>query len=124
MLYDVAQGPMTSPTAPPTLPQYIADGLPKQDDQTLRDAREFIDELLTAREHRREQPISEDELPADAEVVEEEPRGTVYLEDRACGDETCSCMSGGQKHGPYKYRAYRDGNTVRREYLGKAKTDE
>ena len=111
---------MTSPTAPPTLPQYLAEGLPKQDDQTLRDAREFIEELLTAREHRREQPVSEDELPANAEVVEEESSSTVYLEYRTCGDETCSCMRDGQKHGPYKYRAYRDGDTVRREYLGKA----
>lgn len=33
-------------------------------------------------------------------------------------------MNGGAKHGPYKYWAYRDGDTVRREYLGKAtKTD-
>ncbi len=33
-------------------------------------------------------------------------------------------MSGGAKHGPYKYRAYRDGDTVHRDYLGKAtKTD-
>ena len=69
---NVAQGPMTSQTAPPTLPEYIANGLPKQADQTLRDAREFIGELLAAREQRRKQPISEDELPADAEVVEEE----------------------------------------------------
>ncbi|KYH24675.1 hypothetical protein HAPAU_30510 [Halalkalicoccus paucihalophilus] len=29
-------------------------------------------------------------------------------------------MSGGEKLGPYKYRAYRDGDTVRRDYLGKA----
>lgn len=112
------------PIAPSSLPNYLAEGLPKQDDQTLRDAREFIDELLAAREQRREQPISEGELPADAEVIEEESTGTIYLEYRTCGDETCSCMSGGQKHGPYKYRAYRDGTTVRREYLGKAKADE
>ncbi|WP_409025363.1 DUF6788 family protein [Halalkalicoccus salilacus] len=69
----------------------------------------------------REQPISKDELPADAEVVKEESTGSVYLEYRTCGDETCSCMNGGQQHGPYKYRVYRDGTTVRREYLGKAK---
>lgn len=115
---------MTLPTAPPTLPQYIIEGLPKQDDQTLHDAREFIDELLAAREQRREQPISEEELSADAEVIEAKSSSTVYLEYRTCGDETCSCMSGGQKHGPYRYRAYRDGDIVRREYLGKAKTDE
>lgn len=32
-------------------------------------------------------------------------------------------MTGGGKHGPYKYRAYRDGDTVRREYLGKADSE-
>ena len=48
----------------------MVEGLSKQDDQTLHNAREFIDELLAACEHRREQPISEDELPADAEVIE------------------------------------------------------
>lgn len=29
-------------------------------------------------------------------------------------------VMGGAKHGPYRYRAYRDSDTVRREYLGKA----
>jgi hypothetical protein len=32
-------------------------------------------------------------------------------------------MTEGKKHGPYKYRAYRDGNTVRREYLEKADSE-
>lgn len=80
----------------------------------------YIDELLTAREQRRSEPVTEDELPEDSQVLENESDGAVYLEYRTCGDESCSCMSGGTKHGPYKYRAYRDGDTVRREYLGKA----
>ena len=112
---------MTQPTPPSTLPAYIAEGLPKQDDATLRDAREFIDQLLADREQRREEPVAEDELPDDAEVLREKSDGTVYLEYRTCGDDTCKCMTEGKKHGPYKYRAYRDGDTVRREYLGKAK---
>ncbi len=107
------------PVAPPSLPNYLAEGLPKQDDEALRDAREYIDALLNAREQRREKPISESELPADAQVLDKESSGAVYLEYRTCGDESCSCMSGGAKHGPYEYRAYRDGDTVRREYLGK-----
>lgn len=115
---------MASLTAPPTLPQYIADGLPKQDDETLRDAREFIDELLTAREQRHQQRIGYDELPANTEIVEEHASTTVYREYRTCGDDTCACMSGGAQHGPYRYRAYRDGDTVRREYLGKATNTE
>lgn len=107
---------MTSPTPPTTLPQYLADGLPKQDEEKLRDIQAFIDELLATRE----QPLPENELPNGAEVIENKSSDTVYLEYRTCGDESCSCMSGGEKHGLYKYRAYRDGDTVRREYLGKA----
>ena len=113
------------PTAPSSLPNYLAEGLSKQDDGTLRDAHEYIDELLAAREQRRKKPVTKDELPADAQILDNESSGAVYLEYRTCGDETCSCMSSGEKHGPYKYRAYRDGDTVRREYLGKANdTDE
>ncbi|WP_336345960.1 DUF6788 family protein [Halalkalicoccus ordinarius] len=108
------------PTAPPSLPNYLADGLPKQDDEILEDARTYIDELLAAREQRRSEPVTEDELPDEAKLLKAESSGAVYLEYRTCGDESCSCMSGGAKHGPYKYRAYRDGDTVRREYLGKA----
>jgi hypothetical protein len=118
---DVAQGKM-SPTVPPTLPNYLAEGLPKQDDETLRDTRDYIDNLLSVRERRRREPVTEDELPGDADLIENDSSGAIYLEYRTCGDETCSCMSGGDKHGPYKYRAYRDGDTVRREYLGKAST--
>ena len=54
----------------------MVEGLSKQDNQTLHDVREFIDELLAAREQRREQPISEDELPADAEVIEAKSSST------------------------------------------------
>lgn len=109
-----------SPKEPSSLPNYLADGLPKQDDETLQKVQEYIDELLAAREQRQSEPVTEDELPEDAQVLENESSGAVYLEYRTCGDESCSCMSGGEKHGPYKYRAYRDGDTVRREYLGKA----
>ncbi|MFC6907161.1 DUF6788 family protein [Halalkalicoccus tibetensis] len=108
------------PTAPPSLPNYLAEGLPKQDDESLRDASEYIDKLLAAREERRQEPVTEDELPDETQLLENESGGAVYLEYRTCGDESCSCMSGGGEHGPYKYRAYRDGDTVRRKYLGKA----
>ncbi|MFC7010035.1 DUF6788 family protein [Halalkalicoccus salilacus] len=108
------------PTAPSSLPNYLADGLPKQDDEALRDARKYIDELLAAREQHRQEPVTEDDLPEDAQLLENESSSAVYLEYRTCGDESCSCMNDGEKHGPYKYRAYRDGDTVRRDYLGKA----
>lgn len=108
------------PTAPPSLPNYLANGLPKQNDETLEDARAYIDDLLAAREQRRSKPVTKDELLDEAKPLKTDSSGAVYLEYRTCGDQSCSCMSGGAKHGPYKYRAYRDGDTVRREYLGKA----
>ncbi|WP_336365001.1 DUF6788 family protein [Halalkalicoccus salilacus] len=110
--------------APSSLPAYLAEGLPKQDDEALRDAREYIDELLAAREQRRQEPVTEDDLPEDTHLLENESSSAVYLEYRTCGATTCSCMTDGEKHGPYKYRAYRDGDTVRRDYLGKAKVDD
>ncbi|WP_336365402.1 DUF6788 family protein [Halalkalicoccus salilacus] len=81
---------------------------------------ENIDELLAVREQRRQEPVTEDDLPEDAHLLENRSSSAVYLEYRTCGDESCSCMRDGEKHGPYKYRAYRDGDTVRRGYLGKA----
>lgn len=105
------------------MPKYLAEGLPKQDDDTLREVEEYIDELIVEREQRRKESVTEDELPDAAHLVETGSSGTVYLEHRTCGDGSCSCMNGGAKRGPYKYRAYRDDDTVRREYLGKATDD-
>ena len=50
----VVQGSMP-PTAPPSLPKYLAEGLPKQDDDTLREVEEYIDELIVEREQRRKE---------------------------------------------------------------------
>lgn len=111
------------PEPPNTLPKYLAEGLPKQDRETLEDVREYVDALIDYRNQLAEQPIREDELPEDTEVVDEGPKGTIAIEFRTCGDESCHCMSGGEKHGPYKYRVYREGETVKKEYIGKAERD-
>lgn len=107
-----------APTAPDSLPNYIADGLPKQNDATLRDVQEYIQELL---DHR-SRPVETGELPDDVEPVEPENggKGTVVEEHVKCGDESCTCMSGGKKHGPYLYRYYRSGGSLKSEYIGKA----
>jgi hypothetical protein len=107
------------PTAPDSLPNYLADGLPKQDRETLEDAHDFIDDLIEY-QHR---PIDPDELPDRGEPVADESddtTGTIVVENVTCGDENCSCMTeNGEKHGPYRYRYYRDGGTLKSEYLGK-----
>ena len=108
---------MDEPEPPNSLPNYIADGLPKQGNDTLRDARDYIEELL----ERRSQPVDESELPDEAEPVnaDRSGKGTVVQEYVKCGDESCRCMSGGEKHGPYLYRYYRADGKVRSEYVGK-----
>lgn len=105
------------PAAPNSIPKYLAEGLPKQDQETLEDIRTYIVQLIEYRER----PIEPD-LPNDTEIVEDDPKGkgAVAAEYRTCGDDSCQCMSGGEKHGPYEYRVYREGDTVKKEYLGKA----
>lgn len=115
-----SEGRSSEPVALNSLPKYLADGLPKQDQETLEDIREYVNALLEYKEQLDNQPIETDDLSDDIEVVDEGPKGTVVVEHRTCGDESCHCMSGGEKHGPYKYRAYWEDGSVKKEYLGKA----
>ena len=106
------------PAAPGSLPKYLRKGLPKQERESLLETREYIDELLEWTQ----QPIDNDELPDDADPVDEDGRsakgGTVVMEKVTCGDETCKCMKKGEKHGPYKYLYYRKADgTLTSEYI-------
>jgi hypothetical protein len=107
----------TLPTAPASLPKYLRRGLPKQDTETLLDAREYIEELIEWNQR----PVEDDDLPAEAEPVDDENderRGTVVMEKVTCGDETCKCMTEGEKHGPYKYIYYRKSDgTLTSDYI-------
>ena len=105
----------THPSAPESLPKYLADGLPKQTVETLEDARAFIDELIEYQQR----PVEPADLPDNAEPVEDDDgeKGTVVEQYRTCGDETCSCMTGGEKHGPYKYRYWREDGELTSDYV-------
>jgi hypothetical protein len=106
------------PDAPESLPNYIADGLPKQDDDTLHAVREYVDELLASRA----QSVPDDVLPDDAEPTDTDDdggRGTLVKEKVKCGDESCECMDGGDKHGPYLYRYFYENGSLNSEYVGK-----
>lgn len=48
--------------APDSLPKYLADGVPKQDDQILHELQDWIDDLLEYRA----QPLEDDELATQA----------------------------------------------------------
>ncbi|WP_066385399.1 hypothetical protein [Halalkalicoccus paucihalophilus] len=77
---------VTVPTVPLSLPNYLAEGLPKQDKETLRETREYLDKLLETCEQRRKEPFTEDELPGTAQILKDESNGAVYLEYQTSGD--------------------------------------
>ena len=106
------------PTAPDTLPKYLAEGIPKQDDPTLEDIRAFADALLKYRR----QAVDREELPDSADPVETESdtAGTIVAETVTCGDDSCHCTDpGGEEHGPYLYRYYYQDGSLTSEYIGK-----
>jgi len=109
---------MKEPKAPDSLPKYLAEGIPKQSDSTLKDLEKYVAEL---REYR-DKEVTGDDLPADAEPVEDDEAGsdgTLVKEKVTCGDETCGCMDGGEKHGPYLYRYFYENGSLTSEYVGK-----
>lgn len=108
---------LSEPEPPDSLPKYIAEGVPKQDLNTLRDLHGYVAALIAYKE----QPAADDDLPDDGETVEENNtgRGTVVKETVTCGDESCHCMSGGEEHGPYLYRYYYDDGSLTSEYIRK-----
>jgi hypothetical protein len=108
-----------APERPEEIPTYIVDGLERQDPETLREIATYA-ELLA---RHREREISRDELEdavgegEELESVQEESdgKGVVVKKRIPCGKDCNGCP-----HGPYEYRAYREGDQVKTEYLGKA----
>lgn len=104
------------PTAPASLPKYLADGLPKQDVSTLKDAQAYIDELIEWQQR----PVEPDDLPDSAETVEDDNdgKGVIVEEYVKCGDDTCHCAEPGDSgHGPYKYRYWREDGELQCKYV-------
>jgi hypothetical protein len=104
----------TVPEPPDEIPNYVVDGLRRQDEETLRLIQEYIDELIEWQQRE----VEPDEVADDDEEVvgvEEHERGTVVEKRVPCGKDC-----GGCPHGPYRYLAYREGSKVKTEYLGPA----
>lgn len=103
------------PIAPESLPNYLADGLPKQSNKTLRDVIAYAEELIEYNDR----PV---EIPDNAEPVEDADsggKGTLVKEKVKCGTDSCHCNDG-ELHGPYLYRYYRnDSGSLTSEYVGK-----
>ncbi len=122
------------PSAPESLPKYLAEGLPKQDDATLADVREYVEALLA----HRDRAVDPEELPDDAEPFEgdEVPAGVdpeliasyreahpdrtgghFALERVRCGAD-CT-HNDGRGHGPYVYHYHYADGRLQSEYVGK-----
>ena len=50
--------------------------------------------------------------------------GSLHAEYVRCGKARCSCMTGGQPHGPYWRRYWREGGRTRKAYVPLAILDE
>lgn len=104
------------PPAPNSLPQYLAEGVPKQDDTDLRTLHDWIDNLLEYRQDVAAEDIDADEGES-IEAVEESSGGTVVIKKVSCGKDNCKCQSGAL-HGPHKYIVSRQGDSLDWVYKG------
>ncbi|MFC6616092.1 DUF6788 family protein [Halopenitus salinus] len=104
------------PPAPDSLPKYFAEGIPKQDGQTLHELQAWIDDLLAYRQDVDATDIDVDDDES-IEAVEESSDGTVVIKKVTCGKDSCKCQQG-ELHGPYKYTVRRRGDSLEWEYHG------
>ncbi len=58
---------MEQPSPPTSLPKYLAEGLPKQDTETLHEIQNYVEALIEYRD----QSLDADELPKTAEPIDE-----------------------------------------------------
>jgi len=106
----------TRPSTPEGLPQYLTEGVPKQDDADLRALQDWIKDLLEYRQNVAAEDIDASEGEA-IEAVEESSEGTAVIKKVSCGKDNCKCQSG-ELHGPYKYIVRRQGGSLDWEYKG------
>lgn len=108
--------PSSPPTPPSAIPQYIVDGLDRQDRDTLERIEEYTREL---RDHLEE--VEDDEIRT-SELVDEDEE-LVDVDDGEDGTRVvkrvpCGKDCGGCPHGPYLYLVRREGDSLEWEYKG------
>jgi len=104
---------MEEPTPSDEIPTYVAEGIGRQDNQTLRAIIEYCQRLIEYNE----QDVDPDELADEDEElvdVEESSSGAVVIKKVPCGKDNCSTCP----HGPYKYIVTRNGDSHNWEYKG------
>jgi len=104
------------PTPPDSLPKYIVEGVPKQDNSSLRDLQAWIDQLIEYREDVSAEDIEANEGEA-IEKVDDSGSKTKVVKRVNCGKEACSKCPG-ELHGPYVYLVHREGGKLVWDYEG------
>lgn len=101
------------PKSPEGLPNYISEGIPKQDDKTLRELQVWIDKLI---EYRADISVDEIEVAEKErlEAVDDTGDTTTVIKKVPCGKDACSTCP----HGPYRYEVHRDGGSLVWDYEG------
>jgi DNA modification methylase len=99
---------------PDEIPQYILDGLDRQDPESLRAIAGYARQLATEREQ-----VSLDDITTalgeneSIEGIHRTDTGAIVEKRVPCGRSCDGCP-----HGPYKYRVYRDNGNIKMDYLG------
>jgi hypothetical protein len=104
---------MSPPSYPSSIPQYLGDGLKKQNRDTLLDIQSYVDELL------RWQTAPPEDIEFD-EDEEEIDIATGSSFTRVVKRVPCGKKCNGCPHGPYVYHVSRQGSRLIWEYAGKA----
>lgn len=107
------------PVPPQEIPTYLVDGIDRQDRETLRAIADYATARARYLEELERQEIDADDVVDDGEELvdqEDGAKGTIVTKKVKCGKDSCNSCP----HGPYKYRAYRDGSKVVTEYVGPA----
>ena len=99
------------PVAPASIPEYVREGVERQDTSTLRELVAWAEELA---EYREQRPIEADDEEELVEVEDDDDTaGTKVVKKVPCGKDCDGCP-----HGPYEYRVHRDGKKLKWEYVG------
>lgn len=109
----MSEGPDSEPPEPPDeVPQYIADGLGRQDADDLEHVIEYARDLLA---YRRSAPSKEEVMDTDGEVIDTEQKDnyTEVIKKVECGKDCSGCP-----HGPYVYRVRYAPGGLKWEYRG------
>ncbi|WP_273837083.1 hypothetical protein [Halococcus sp. PRR34] len=106
------------PVAPAIIPEYVREGVERQDTTILRQIATWCEQLA---DYRDERPIEVDD---DEELVEVNEDGGDGGDDGSGGTQVikkipCGKDCNGCPHGPYEYRVKRQGKNLKWEYIGR-----